>query len=655
LRPAPAQLCRDRKFQQVYLPYGQTWESVSGASPKGVGMNFLDANLSVLRKSQPELASCLLSAATHGIDVFSSAHGFPTAVYRRGDSLFPLHSRYDPPEEARRSLKRSDLTDANYFILFGFGLGYPLEALAAQRRGVSDYFFVVESELSIIRAAFEARDLREMLSLPNLHFAWPVAGPELAEQWRKFFDPVRAFKSVIVSHGPSLALAPGLFKAAAEAIHSQTAQIFIDINTLVGKSRTFLDNFVKNLPVGLPAPGVADFEGKFAGVPAIIVSAGPSLDKNLHELRATADRALIVAADTTLKPLLAAGVDPHFVVTADPGYENYLHLRGAEAQRSILVAEATTYPDSLQEFSDRVLLCNFENSSLRTIGDLIGKKGTLRAWGSVATMALDFALLLGCDPIIFVGQDLAYTDGRTYCSGVHFEKQWFQGVTNPIQWQEACRAIRSTHRTVLIEDIFGKPVESTDQLTSYWIWIAKELQSHPERHFINASEGGILKENASIMSLKEALYRHCSTMRSLRSETTSLYASARAGRQPEMHQLKLLQDECAAVELLLQRGNRLIAAAEDIAIPERARRLSEIKHGICSNSRILPVIDCFNQMGNIAFLRGLAAGDSGTMLTTTYADYFASVHETLAIISPALQKINAIFSETTVPANDACR
>src|SRR5512145_3078123 len=136
-------------------------------------------------------------------------------------------------------------------------------------------------------------------------------------------------------------------------IQSQIFQTFTDINTLVGKAEIFLDNFVKNLLKAARAPGIAKFAGKFSGIPAVIVSAGPSLDKNIHELRGWEQNALILSTDTALKPLLAAGIEPHFVLTGDPSPVNYRHIQGAQAPHSFLVAEATAYPAVFGEFEGR--------------------------------------------------------------------------------------------------------------------------------------------------------------------------------------------------------------------------------------------------------------------------------------------------------------
>jgi hypothetical protein len=52
--------------------------------------------------------------------------------------------------------------------------------------------------------------------------------------------------------------------------------------------------------------------------------------------------------------------------------------------------------------------------------DLYGEPG-LPVSGSVSTMAFSLARLLGCSPLVLVGQDLAYTNGRTYAQGTGYE------------------------------------------------------------------------------------------------------------------------------------------------------------------------------------------------------------------------------------------
>jgi hypothetical protein len=615
-------------------------------------LSYFDTNVSLLSVRQPELALKLHSIPLKNIRIFPSALGLPAACYERNSSSSALHSRYDPLKEARQTLRKSDYAGTNYFILLGFGLGYILDILIEENADRLIHYFIVESDLEILRAAFEARDLSHILSLPHVHFAWPVSGAELAEQWRKFFDPVRAQKSSFITYFPSVALNPEPFRAAAEMIQSQIFQIFTDINTLVNQSQTFLDNFVQNLPKAARAPGIAKFTNAFSGVPAVIVSAGPSLDKNIHELRGIEDRILIFSTDTALKPLLAAGVDPHFVLTGDPSLANYLHIKGAPSTNSLLIAEATSYPDVFGEFEGRTMTCTFESSALRSLSDLLGSKGTLRAWGSVATMALDFALCAGCNPIVFIGQDLAHTDGRIYCTGLSFDEQWFAGTVDPVSWQKHIDNSRSGKRTVIIEDIFGKPAESTDKLASYWNWIIKVCGSHPGVQFVNATEGGILRDNVTIMSFREAIHRFCAKDLGLRAHVRQSFEAARESNLLYAGiNLAVMEAELATIHDVLNRGVQLCEIDAGCSPQELMKRLEATKEAIYYNPHLAPLMDSLNQMGNYNFLRkrhsiSQQPPDSKSLLSdvkTTYTEYFDTVRAALDKISNALSRIGVTF------------
>jgi hypothetical protein len=615
-------------------------------------MGYLEANLELLDKRQPHLAAALRSTPQNRVETFTSPSGLPSATYHLPDAReLSLHSKYDPMREARQAIRKADLAGADYFVLLGFGLGYNLDALVEHSTNPDDSFFVVEGDLQVLRAAFDARDLQRVLSLPRLHFAWPLSAAEISEQWEKLFDPVRAQKSVIIQHFPSLALNPEILKSAGDAIQSKTCQIFTDINTLISRSEVFLSNFVKNLRWALPSPGVALFANSFEGVPAVIVSAGPSLDRNIHELRGWDNRVLILATDTSLKPLLRIGVQPHFVLSGDPTYENYLHLAGAVSPETILVADSTAHPAALEDYAGRTLTCTFENSSLRSLNTLLGPKGDLRAWGSVATMALDFAVQLRCNPVIFIGQDLAHSDGRTYCSGLHFETTWFSEAHDPESWRQTWVSLRKGKKTVLMEDIFGFQVESTDKLIAYWNWINKELHSRPDVTFVNATEGGILRDNVEILSLRETLHRYCFRNLDLRTRVRNRFLEAQSKTVcPPKGMLQTLIRECGALDNLVNRAVHQCDRLRHEAAEEVVAILEQFKERIYAARHAAPILDCFNQLGNITFLRRRAAlarcaGAPGYAVEaeTMYRSYFDSVRQALAGIQSALTQIQSVI------------
>ena len=66
--------------------------------------------------------------------------------------------------------------------------------------------------------------------------------------------------------------------------------------------------------------------GIFWAPSIILVSAGPSLNKNIMELKKAKNKAFIVATDTAVKPLLKAGIEPDLMVMVDGEKPKRLNL-----------------------------------------------------------------------------------------------------------------------------------------------------------------------------------------------------------------------------------------------------------------------------------------------------------------------------------------
>jgi len=613
-------------------------------------MEYFETNLKTLSKKQPELAALLRAAGRAHIKTFPSAEGAPTATVEHGGETIELHSRYNPPREARQAIKKENYDGVDHFIFLGFGLGYTLDAVIEKYGGPDCHYFIVEADLGILRAAFEARDWTFLLAAHDIYFVRPSSGPELAEQWLRRFNLSLACKSAYVTHTPSLRLKPDYYKTAVETLQGQIYRTLADRATLTNKTQAFLNNFIQNLPKVIAAPGINIFADKFTDTPAVIVSAGPSLDKNIHELRDKKDHALIIATDTTIKPLLAAGIEPHFVMTGDPSHANYLHLKGAVTREALLVMEATAHPQSPEGFEDRTLACLYENSVLHSLSELPGNKGALHAWGSVATMALDFAIFTGCDPIIFIGQDLAYTGGRLYCSNVYFEDLWFGDVKTPEDREKRLAALRASNNPQAMTDIYGCRIESTRSLIAYRDWIARIIDNHPEKRFINATEGGILGGPVEIISLRETLERDCGRNLDLASRIREIHAAARLESVPDLSKnLAPFMKEFDSLRKITLDGINATAKSPNRDPAKFADRLNKIQNSISGNKRLAPLIDSFNQIGNTIFNQRMHIlskrppnDDLPAAIQTTYADYFASVDEALKKIGDALSRIRQL-------------
>jgi hypothetical protein len=409
-----------------------------------------------------------------------------------------LHSERAPSREADRWLDGA-LSGAlpSLVIAIGPGLGYILEAI--ERRGAATRVIAIEPFAAVARAMFERRDWRDWVQSRRLTI---LIGPEYLEAsdaWRRV--NIRADPPPIIEH-PVLARE---FPAEIARARDVAARIVQGARSNDDARKKFAGRYLLNTLTNLPsivAEGdVAALADMCTGKPAIVVGAGPSLDDNLEQLRANAGRALIVAVDTALRPLLAAGITPNLVVALDPSELNATHLLDADAAgHSWLVSEGSLDPRVLPQFAGRAFIFKISDHHpwpwLRAHGC---DRGTLRAWGSVLTTAFDLACHAGCNPIMFAGADLAYTNELLYCRNTIFEGERSH-LTGVAERAAAFRDGLRQRETCAASDIHGRPVLTTPLLVQFRDWLVSRSAEVGDRRIVNATGAGILHGGRIVQS-----------------------------------------------------------------------------------------------------------------------------------------------------------
>ncbi len=158
--------------------------------------------------------------------------------------------------------------------------------------------------------------------------------------------------------------------------------------------------------------------GLFTGRPAVIVSPGPSLEKNIGELHRLKGRALIIAPAQTLTRLVQASIIPDIVMATDPEdmtIEPYSFFRAIDQCRdSLFIGKANCHPNVLNVGFKRVFWTLNGTPDDYWLAELFGVTPLNISGGSVSISAFRLALTWGCTPIALVGQDLALAGDRQY-------------------------------------------------------------------------------------------------------------------------------------------------------------------------------------------------------------------------------------------------
>ena len=189
------------------------------------------------------------------------------------------------------------------------------------------------------------------------------------------------------------------------------------VDSMIGVNHTTLH--IPDMLEGIPLSHIKKQRGKKTKT-AIIVSTGPSLDKQLELLGIAQSHATIISVDASYSILKAHGIKPDFVTTME---------------RAELTAEFFNSPVSA--FDDEIIFCTTTLTHPNTVKYLKGRNssyifrplpyefgfddedfGYLCDGPSAAHLAFDLAAYLEHEKIIFIGQDLAYGKNRsTHATG----------------------------------------------------------------------------------------------------------------------------------------------------------------------------------------------------------------------------------------------
>lgn len=335
----------------------------------------------------------------------------------------PLHSVRDPHGEARRQVARwlemNPIAPGRIIVVFGIAAGFHLHALA-EWLDETNGLLVVDANPAVVADALHEADLTALgaTRAKSLQF---VIGADAERVFREFFDALslwpRLDYSFFVHPGTQRAFA-AVYDPMSHRFAEKVRVDMIQRSTVSSLTRGWLENAIRNLPCLLESSPLQSLKGAFAGIPAAVVAAGPTLAASLDLLRRLRDRALIVAVGTAYRPLCAAGIEPHLTILVDGSPLIARQFEGVSATVGRLLIPPQIHPDVVRLFRGRLVL--WHSGALPEFRDWLAlhagaEADSLGAGGTVTYSAIEAARYLGCPRVYSFGLDLAFQDdGRTH-------------------------------------------------------------------------------------------------------------------------------------------------------------------------------------------------------------------------------------------------
>jgi hypothetical protein len=573
----------------------------------------LELALDALGSRQAGVAAAIRAAGPHpGLDLAASRSGALTGTL---DGV-PLASRHQPVEEARRMVDRLDLAEHAVVIVHGFGLGHHVAELC-RRMGRTGVVIVLEPDHSLLHSVLGAIDHAAAFADANIVLVTDPA--DRASLARVMQDAEWLFGQGIcfLDHPPSRARLEPAIRVFGETLTGLATHVRLTLSTTLIRSVDTVRNLTGNLARYATAPGIAELAGVQAGRPAILVAAGPSLGPTLDRLAdpRVREHAVIIAAQTTLRPLLARGIRPHFVTALDYHRISTRFYEGLTREQVAgveLVVDPKAHPSILEAFPGTVRCCRA--AMLDTLlGDGAREMGELPSGATVAHLSAYLARHLGCDPIITVGQDLAFTDGLYYGAGAVIHDVWGPelGPFNPITTMEWQRIARHRPHLQRVEAWDGGSVLSDAQMVTYRQQFERDFAADAElgRRVIDATgSGGARKHGAERMDLAEAIKRFATEPLSPMPRADREVPDAETRRRAAREQLDAIRGEVADIRAAAQRSGELIDAMLDAQDDPAAMQslfgdLSAERRTVETRMRAFRLIEHLNQLGTFKRVR----------------------------------------------------
>lgn len=426
-----------------------------------------------------------------------------------------LCSKRHPAKEAATWAEQYDPQHCGFIGVIGFGIGHHLAALQHihQKHSVLLCF---EPDTALLRAVLERIDHSQWIN--NALFLLTTESNDAST----LAGLIKGAEAFLVT-GVELAPHPSSKKRLEQVSGEFSATLLNMVKftrthlvTVLAHSGFTLRNILMNAGLYANAPGIIALQGSCQGRTAILISAGPSLQRNLHLLQdpAIRDRFIIIAVQTMLKPLLKQGIKPHFITALD--YHEiskrfYEGLTAQDVEGVRLVVEPKANAAIVEAFPGEIL-CSAEIQLDKFLGkELARDMGTLPAGATVAHLNYYLARYLGCSTVILIGQDLGFTDGQYYANGASIHQVWAGELSEhrTLEMFEWERIARMKNMLRIKKDIHDRHIFTDEQMSTYIAQFEDDFQQDTQKQnpirVINATEGGVNIAHTEISTLQHAL------------------------------------------------------------------------------------------------------------------------------------------------------
>lgn len=461
-------------------------------------MEYLDKNVECIKEINSSLykkIKAILDKREYFFENFKlrdTRNGDKTVEIETDDGIVRINSIYNPEKEAQSWVKKLPLKNIDTsIIMFGNANGvFTREIL--KNVGERSSVVIFEPDASLLLYCMQNFNLKDIILDKRVHlYIAGINDEEFEFGLIRYISDIDIATLVCCSYPKLEQLYDAKAEEFKEHIINRIKKKELNIITKKRLNKISVINNIKNLHFLKNSNYITDFINIIpVDIPFIIVSAGPSLERNVDELKKAKGKAFILATDTAVKVLTSHNVEYDAIITIDANKSD-THFENNEYYAHPVFCYMDSKNNILEKNRSKKIWLTSNNFMVRLFRKYNVDMISYVSGGSVATAAFNIARIIGSKRIILVGQDLAYTDNLVHAGGDYNKNEILENE-------------------IFVEDIYGKMIKTRDDWKSYIDWFsssAKELRGKSE--VIDATEGGAKIDGCKIMDLSEAVECYC--------------------------------------------------------------------------------------------------------------------------------------------------
>lgn len=482
--------------------------------------NIFNKNIEALKTKDLDLAQRISSHVITDIPQLINENNAYNFLYKG----YKLHNELSPLGEAKEIFARVQNSPVAIHLIYGIGLGYLFQVASANSAGT---VILYEPDLNILKIAFTLVDFSNDILKKNVFIT----------------DSVNLVGSYIyqksnTKNSPYMLMTTAYRNMGGEKLE----ELIVELQKMVGmfgldrkytqqKFYPLLHTVLRNIPQIVNEPPLIVLKDKLKGKTAVVVSAGPTLDRDIEVLKKYREKYILFAVGTAMKTLDKNGIKPDFLCIIE-SFDCSRQIQGLNLQGVKFITEPTSNPNLRKANYDKRFSHIASNMPINGFWAEIANLDIeeYSSKGTVSYTAINSARILGCSRIILVGQDLAYIEGQCYskdsaykdllCTYNQEKKKWeivakdidaYGKALNNSNDEEALRKaakirIDNLNKSLYyVKGINGDMIPTESVYAAFIKPMSEFTELYPEIEYINCSLKGAQINGFKNVALEEAL------------------------------------------------------------------------------------------------------------------------------------------------------